>query len=275
MDIITWPGGKTRLLPEIVRLIPHDIDTYIEPFVGGGAVFLHLLFNSNINNFVIGDLNPDIYFMWEDLKNDCDDVYEYYCDVRERYINTTSREDAKYMYNSVRKEFNDICHSPYRTALFIFLSKTCMNGLWRTNKSGYFNQSCGTNKPSGLEYDKLKNLSYKLKNVHIWYGDYHGVIPYIKDGSFVYLDPPYKQTEKTNDVKYVNGEIFTDDDQVRLKKFCDKIIRYGGHFLQSNSDCKFFDDLYSDYDIFRVDIRRNVSANRAYRKSIKEILISG
>lgn len=275
MNIINWPGSKKRLLAQIVKYIPQDIDTYIEPFVGSGVVFIYLLFNSNINNFIIGDLNPDIYFLWEDIKNNVDTVYEYYEDLREKYVCLENRDDVKRMYNSIRKEFNNIAHSPYRTSLFILLSNTCMNGLWRTNKSGYLNQTCGTKKPIKLEYDELSQLSSKLKDVHIWYGDYHGVIPYVKSGAFVYLDPPYKQAEKTNDVKYVNGEIFTDDDQVSLKKFCDKIIRCGGHFLQSNSDCKFFDDLYSDYDIFRVDIKINVSANRAYRKSVKEILISG
>lgn len=303
--MIKWVGGKTQLLDKLVPLIPEDSEVYVELFLGGGALLLNQLENNkNIKLFIVNDLNtnlidtyncikyPGSYFLLvEQLKrleeqfNSSDKKKEYYYERRKEYnylISSSSKIHNKMDDNASYS----ISQRVRKSALFMFLNKTCFNGLYRVNKKGEMNSPFNNAKYYHPDFINLDNL-HKLflnKDVHFINKSYSDALEDIEyllkkeklDKCFFYLDPPYKAVSKNiSEVQYTS-EGFGDKEQEELKNFCDLLNERGYKFLESNSDpidCKFFDNLYSKYKIKRVKATRRINSNGNDRGAINEILI--
>ena len=281
---VKWVGGKTQLLKEIENLIPNDITnskfTYVEPFVGGGAVLFWVLQKyKNIDKVVINDINLDLINSYLTVKNNVNELILILKEWEYEYNMLNNRID--YYYDK-RKLFNSrTLNSLYQSALFIFLNKTCFNGLYRVNKKNEFNVPMGSYKnPTICDVKNLRAVSDILKDVIILNGDFEDTLKYAYNNTIFYLDPPYKPLTKTSSFTSYSKLNFNDDEQVRLSKFCKNINNQNSKFILSNSDVKsidnndFFDKLYSGFKFKKVLAKRSINSNPNKRGELTELLIT-
>lgn len=288
---IKWAGGKGQLLTEIRKRYPIGLETnikkYCEPFVGGGAVLFDILSNYSIEEVLINDINSELINTYrqiiENLKYLVNDLKK----IEESYILLESEERKLYYYKK-RERFNYLKLNGNektnieKAVLFIFLNKTCFNGLFRVNKKGNFNVPMGSyKKPLICDEENLIKISKLLKNVKIKNGSYEECISFIDEKTFVYIDPPYRPLTATANFTSYTENNFNDEEQIKLKKFIDSITTKRGKVLLSNSDPKnennddnFFDDLYNKYIIERVYAKRFINSKAENRGEITELLIS-
>ena len=280
---IKWVGGKTQLLEQLEALLPADFDewrdvTYIEPFVGGGAMLFYMLrAHSNIQTAVINDINPDLTTCYKVVRDHPSELVEALQQIQTEYYALTSEDERKAFFMLRRDEFNTKSLDPLRnTTLFFFLNRTCFNGLFRVNKAGLFNVPFGRyNRPQICDAKTIYADSKLLQKVKIFTGDYQQIFPFAEGKTLFYFDPPYRPLNNTSSFNDYAKEAFNDLAQIRLKEFCDTVAASGYHFMLSNSDCQdgFFDDLYSPYIIERVWASRSVNANASKRGKLTEILV--
>lgn len=241
---IKWAGGKTQLLDKILPLVPDNIDTYVEPFVGGGGVLSKILDNPQIKMVYINDLNTSLVITYTAIKNDVTALMQKLDELTAEFNSYGTDEERKEMYYRVRDGFNNIRNSDALidiAALFIFINKTCFNGLYRENKRGRFDTPFNGTKHITL-YDRQNLLDWHtaLQKCIIYNESYERVNPDIDySKSFWYLDPPYKNT-----FTGYNSSGFSDADQEQLKNYVDILTDRGAKVLESNSDCEYFDRLY-------------------------------
>ncbi len=283
---IKWAGGKSQLLNDIRAKYPEKIDKYCEPFVGGGAVLLDVLANFQPKEVLINDINAELANTYSQIKNSVDELIEMLSEMQETFW-AKNDNDRKVMYFAKRERFNDLKVNGdeqinlEKAALFIFLNKTCFNGLYRVNRKGLFNVPIGSyKKPPICDAENLKLISGLLKNVQIKCGDYSKCADFIDENTFVYIDPPYRPLTATASFTSYSENEFGDKQQIELGKFVDEISAKGAKVLISNSDPKnsdesdsFFDDLYSNYTIIRVSAKRMINSKATGRGSINELLI--
>lgn len=285
---IKWVGGKSQLIEQLEALLPADFDkkedvTYIEPFVGGGAMLFYMLrTHENIRHAVINDINPDLTACYNTVRDRPDELIRSLASLQEDYHSVENEEAKKAYYLRMRDRFNAKPANPIEnTTLFIFLNRTCFNGLYRVNKAGKFNVPCGRyERPLICDADTILTDSRLLQRVTILTGDFEQTFGYISGNTFFYLDPPYRPLSDTSSFNDYAKEAFNDEAQIRLKHFCDRLRHADIPFMLSNSDClgangtdRFFDDLYEDYDISRVWASRSINANGAKRGKLTEILV--
>lgn len=285
---IKWVGGKSQLIEQLEALLPADFDrkentTYIEPFVGGGAMLFHMLqTHKNIHRAVINDINPDLTTCYKTVRDRPDELIRSLATIQEDYYSVKSEEAKKVYYLHMRDRFNAKPADPIEnTTLFFFLNRTCFNGLYRVNKAGKFNVPCGRyERPLICDAETIYADSQLLQRVIILTGDFEQTFEYISGNAFFYFDPPYRPLSNTSSFNDYTKEAFNDAAQIRLKHFCDRLQDIKIPFMLSNSDClgkngtdRFFDDLYEDYNIDRVWASRNVNANGAKRGKLTEILV--
>lgn len=285
---IKWVGGKSQLIEQLTNLLPADFDnwkdvTYIEPFVGGGAMLFHMLQNHpNITHAVINDINTDLITCYKTIRDNPHELINALKKTQQEYYSLTSEEERKAYFLASRDRYNEKdLDAIENTVKFIFLNRTCFNGLYRVNKSGSFNVPFGryTNPQICDEVTILKD-SELLKRVSILNVDFEGTFEYAKGNTLFYFDPPYRPLSDTSSFNDYTKDSFNDDAQIRLKEYCDKIDESGFKFMLSNSDCKgkneedmFFDILYRDYNIERVWASRSINANPQKRGKLTEILV--
>ena len=251
---VKWVGGKRQLLPEIRKHYPKaftepnampKIDTYIEPFVGGGAVLFDILTTCPKNNLpkriVINDLNETLILTYKMIQKKVNDVIAillklekqfYYAKNIDEYHNT--KDNLKNYYNTIRDKYNhEALSDPEKAAYFIFLNRTCFNGLYRLNKNGEFNVPLGKqNRPTLCDTANLKAVSKVLKGVTIINTDYKTCIAtYLTPNSFIYIDPPYRPLNDTSNFTAYTAGKFTDDNQKELADTINDINAYGAQFL--------------------------------------------
>ncbi len=285
---IKWVGGKGQLIEQLEALLPADFDrwenvTYIEPFVGGGAMLFHMLQNhKNIKTAVINDINADLTTSYKVVRDNPTELVDSLKEIQHEYYLLKSEEERKQFYMLIRDEFNTKSLSPIRnTTLFFFLNRTCFNGLYRVNKSGLFNVPFGRyEKPTICDPITIYADSELLQNVEIMTGDYQQTFDRAQGRTLFYFDPPYRPLSDTSSFNDYAKEAFNDLAQIRLKEFCDRVNEAGFHFMLSNSDCKgknekdnFFDVLYEAYKIERVWASRNINSNPNKRGKLTEILV--
>ena len=280
---IKWVGGKTQLIDQLETLLPADFDkwenvTYIEPFVGGGAMLFYMLqTHSNIKSAIINDINPDLTTCYKVVRDFPQELVDSLKEIQKEYYSLQSEESRKNYYLKMRDEFNTKQLNPIRnTTLFFFLNRTCFNGLYRVNKSGLFNVPFGRYEtPTICDANTIFADSELLKNVKILTGDYQQTLAYAEGKTLFYFDPPYRPLNNTSSFNDYTKEAFNDLAQRRLKEFCDQVEAAGHKFMLSNSDCKdmFFDDLYLPYIIDRVWAARSVNANPNKRGNLQEIVV--
>ncbi|MCB0701544.1 MAG: DNA adenine methylase [Candidatus Kapaibacterium sp.] len=286
---LKWAGGKTQLIEDIKGQIPSTFTsksfTFIEPFVGSGAVLFWILQSyPNIKKAIINDINTDLtncYFTIKDNVLDLIEMLEFW----ELEYHSISNDDIKkkeYYYQK-RELFNTrVSQQTIQSALFIFLNRTCFNGLYRVNRNNEFNVPIGSyKKPQICNKPNLLAVSKLLKDVIILNGDYSDTLSYSSENTLFYLDPPYKPLSNTSSFNSYAKEEFDDSEQIRLKHFCDTLNENGHQWILSNSDVKgkdpkdnFFDDLYSEFKINRVTARRSINANPSKRGKLTELLIT-
>lgn len=293
---LKWVGGKGQLLEIIDHNLPdkikrhNKIDRYIEPFVGGGAVFFYLIKSYNVKNIYLNDFNKELILTYNVIKNNPLELIKLLSDIQKKFISKNNEERKEYYY-SIRKKFNveleRFNFNEYnekwieRASYLIFLNKTCFNGLFRVNKKGEFNVPMGRYKtPKICDEKNIIEVSKALKNTNILNRDFQEIEEFIKKNSFVYMDPPYRPIKSTSNFNSYSTNDFNDDEQIRLSEFYKKISDLGAYVLLSNSDPKnfnpkddFFDDLYKDYHIERVNAKRMINRDGKSRGSIKEILV--
>lgn len=282
---IKWAGGKNQLLNELAKKLPfenyNNITKYAEPFVGGGAVLFYILNNYNIKEVYISDINSKLIVTYKIIKKNVDELIIKLEKIQEEYLRL-DENSRKIYYLEKRKEFNLSNLNDIDIAtLFIFLNKTCFNGLYRVNKKGEFNVPMGKyKKPLICDRENLKQVSNKLKNVKIICGDYKKSIKFIDSDTFVYFDPPYRPINITSSFTAYTKDSFTDDEQIELAKYIYKLTKKGAKIMLSNSDPKnvnkndtFFDKLYNKYNIFRVKAKRTINSNASSRGEIYELVI--
>ena len=282
---LKWAGGKGQLLNKIELIYPFDenITKYAEPFVGGGAVLFDILNKYDLNEIYISDINSELINTYKVIQNNIEELIYLLWEYHNEYIYLDD-EDRKIYYNYKRDLFNEMdttLDSIRKAALMIFLNKTCFNGLYRVNKQGLFNVPMGKyKKPCICDEENLRNISAKLQNVEIVCGDYRESRDFIDNHTFVYFDPPYRPITKTSNFTSYNKDSFTDDNQIELGKFVDEMDKRGAKIAISSSDPKnidpkdnFIDDIYSKYNIKRVEANRMINSKGNSRGKINELLI--
>jgi DNA adenine methylase len=286
---IKWVGGKTQLISSIEQALPkglRDIPelTYVEPFVGGGAMLFWALNNlKNISKAVINDINSDLTTAYQTIRDNAGDLVLELKIIEKEYNSLQTEDSRKDFFLMQREKFNTKQLNNFEnTALFIFLNRTCFNGLYRVNSKGLFNVPFGkyTN-PTICDESTIFADSEVLQKVEILTGDFEQTIYYATENSLFYLDPPYKPLSETSSFTSYAKQEFNDDEQIRLKEFCDELDERGYTWVLSNSDVKsnspsnnFFDDLYHQYKINRVWASRSVNANPEKRGKLTELLIT-
>ena len=261
--IMKWAGGKTQMLGDIMPKIPQKYGKYIEPFIGGGALFFAL----SPDKAIIADSNPELINMYRQVADNVEAVISYlkkYKNTKEDFYEVRSLDWFK-----LKKE-----EAAART---IYLNKTCFNGLYRVNSAGQFNSPYGRyNNPAIENRPAIRALAkYLSGNIKILCGDYELALQNLDKDSFVYLDPPYMPiSSSASFTGYTEGG-FDYNEQLRLKNNCDKLASQGIKFLESNSDCEEIRELYKDYKIISVSANRSINSRADRRGAIKEVLIDG
>ena len=298
MDVkpfIKWVGGKSQLLTDINSGLPKNIDnitTYIEPFIGGGAVMFDIVPKmKNVEKVIINDLNSKLINVYRNIKDNHEQLITKLIELETEYLNY-NKKGKEEMFYLIREKFNEhkkiysdkdpvfyISNAVY----FIFLNKTCFNGLFRVNKRGQFNVPFGKYANPTICNAKILRADSELlqsARVEIYQGDYNKTIDHIEGLTFVYLDPPYRPLDATSSfTSYAKGD-FNDDDQRALAAFCQQLSDRGCLWMESNADCSaknpedtFFEDLYKNYRIERVYASRAINANPSKRGKLTELLI--
>jgi DNA adenine methylase Dam len=260
---LKWAGGKTQLIPALLKFIPKTFNNYIEPFIGGGALF----FNLNHTTSVISDLNEELIITYECVRNNVNAVIE----LLDEFIN-----EEQYFYK-VRSLDTAKLTNFERAARLIYLNKTCFNGLYRVNKKGQFNVPY--NKRIGDKfYDKevLLNASSRLKNTKIVHADYKVVLQkHTKKNDFIFLDPPYQPVGEYSDFKRYTKEFFYEKDQEELADYFRRLVKKGCKVILTNSAHPFILDLYKDFQIEIFDSKRLISSNPNTRTGQDIVVLGG
>jgi len=292
--LIKWAGGKKRLASiieaESLKKIDFDnIDTYVEPFAGGASVFLYLATKYNFKRQVIMDINPALINLYRQTRDNVTDLM-YGLDIVENEYNNLSIEDLdekKAYFYDIREQFNEELVSEHsdllkQAILFILLNKTDFNGLYRVNSKGLFNVPFGQRKTVHLyDRDNMQKFSKLLQNTDILLGDYQQSRKYAGERTFFYFDPPYRPLSDSASFTSYAKSSFNDEAQVNLANYVKDISKMGSHFTLSNSDPHqsdenddFFDNLYSDFTITRIQASRLISAKTRGRGNVSELLIT-
>lgn len=288
---VKWAGGKSQLLNQLDTFLPARIYnedfTYIEPFVGGGAMLFHMLKNfSHIKKVIINDINEDLIKAYNIIKNNPYSLIKILKNLEYDFLSIPTDEEKKNKFLENREIYNQHnLDDVTNTAYFIFLNRTCFNGLYRVNRRGEFNVPFGKYKNPQICNDNIILAdSAALNNCEVIAvnGDYSGIADFITENSltFMYLDPPYRPLSSTSSfTSYAKGD-FNDNDQIRLANFVGEIVNQNCLWMLSNSDCSaknpndlFFENLYNDFSINRVHASRSINANPSKRGKLTELLI--
>lgn len=286
---LKWAGGKTQLINDIEKALPKDLYknkfTYVEPFVGSGAVLFWMLNNfPNLQKAVINDINQDLINTYKTIATRPKELISILQILQNEFHGLEGQDEPKKEYYYSKRELYNTKKEEQsgQAALFIFLNRTCFNGLYRVNRKNEYNVPMGSYKrPTICDKENILAVSQALQKVEILCGDYQETLHYASNNSLFYFDPPYKPLSETSSFNSYAKDEFNDAEQIRLRDFCHKLDALNHTWILNNSDVKgkvendnFFDDLYSDYNIQRVNARRNINSNAEKRGQLKELLIT-
>jgi len=269
---IKWVGGKRGLLEQILPLFPKKFNNYYEPFVGGGAVFFELFSKGLLKNkkIILSDINSELVNSYNIVKNN---PFELIAKL-EKYKEQHSKEFYYQIRELDRKEDYKNLSNLERATRFIYLNKTCFNGLYRVNKKGYFNTPIGSYKnPNIVDHNVILSASEALQNVIIKHQSFKEILKETKKDDFVYFDPPYYPLNETSNFTSYNSNCFLEDEQFELFEVFEKLSDKGVKVVQSNSNTKFIKDLYKDYNVKIVHANRFINSKSNGRGKITEVVI--
>lgn len=288
---IKWAGGKGSLIPQLKTYYPSELDngmieTYIEPFVGGGAVLIDMLQNYQIKKAYAFDINEELINCYNVIKINVDELVKALSKIEKEYLSldTEGRKEFYYNkrdeYNSYRLQESEV--SVKKALEFIFLNRTCFNGLYRVNKNGDFNVPIGSYKnPSVCDKQNLKALSKLLQNVEFKCGSYIESTKFANENTFVYFDPPYRPLNITSSFTSYTKEDFDDEEQKQLGEFYKELDNKNSKLMLSNSNPKntnsedtFFEDIYKGFNINEVYAKRMINSDASNRGTISELIIT-
>jgi len=294
---LKWAGGKTQLLPQLRQLYPPQLKTgalktYVEPFLGGGAVFFDVMQNYNIESAFLCDANPELILIYQVVQQQIDDLITKLQNYAETYLQKPPEGRKEYYYQvrtQLNQQLDEIDFAEFselwidRAAMHLFLNKTCYNGLFRLNSRGQFNTPHGRYKnPRIVDEENLRAASSLLQRAQIRRGDFADCESMVDDSTFVYFDPPYRPLNNTSYFTSYSARVFDDAEQQRLARFYAKLAHSTDALLMlSNSDPtnedendRFFDELYQEFYIHRVSAQRNINSKVAKRGAIRELVIT-
>jgi len=288
---VKWAGGKGSLIPQLNNFYPYElkngiIERYIEPFVGGGAVLIDILQKYDIQEVYAFDINIDLINSYNVIKSNVEELINNLKQMEAEYLQLGQEERKNYFYN-IRNEYNNYEleeneQNIQRAAQFIYLNRTCFNGLYRVNKNGKFNVPIGSYKnPTICDEENLRQLSQLIQNVQFQYGDYSKSMEYVTENTFVYFDPPYRPLNVTSGFTSYTKEDFNDNNQRELATFYGELNERNAKLMLSNSNPKninkedtFFDNIYQGFNINQIQASRMINANSNGRGKISEILVT-
>jgi DNA adenine methylase len=262
--IVKWVGGKRQLMFELLKNMPENYNRYFEPFIGGGALFFEL----QPDNAYISDMNEELINLYQVVR---DNVDELVADLQKHDI---SKEYFMEIRNIDRTEEYENWSDIQKASRFIYLNRTCFNGMYRVNSKGEFNVPFGHYKnPRILDENNLINCSNLLQRTEIKHADFSEILKKVKKDDFVYFDPPYVPLSETSSFTSYTKDGFDMDMQFKLRDVCDELDTMGVKFLLSNSDTKLVNELYENYNIKKVFASRQINANADGRGKITEVLV--
>ena len=267
--VLKWVGGKRQLLNDIIPMIPKNCSTYVEPFIGGGAV----LFELQPKKAIINDFNSELINVYTVIRDYPEELIK---ELQFHKENNTSEYFYTVREYDRKPDFFSKMTSVQKAARVIYLNKTCYNGLYRVNSAGQFNSPYGKYKnPNIVNETVIRAMSkyFNENNIVIKNGDFKDALKGLRRGAFVYLDPPYMPISSSSSFTGYTENGFNEKKQRELKKLCDKLDEKGIKFLQSNSDCEFIRDLYSGYKIKTIKAKRAINSKGNSRGEINEVLI--
>jgi DNA adenine methylase len=291
-----WAGGKGQLIEKLANLFPYEMNTgitkkYAEPFIGGGALFFFVAQTySQIEKFYISDVNQELVLAYKTIQADVEGLISFLEKLENKYHSLDSSGQKDFYYKQ-RERFNqNLLHFDFkkfqpgwieRTSEIIFLNRTCFNGLFRVNSKGEFNVPFGDYKnPKICDVENLRAVSALLQKAEIELGDFTVSEKFIDSSTFVYFDPPYRPLSKTASFTSYSKFEFGDSAQKRLAEYFVLLSKRKAKLMLSNSDPKnenpedhFFEDLYKDFRIERVDASRMINSDASKRGKIKELVI--
>ncbi len=288
---VKWAGGKSSLISQLTNFFPFElkdgiINKYVEPFVGGGAVLINILQKYDVKEAYAFDINRDLINCYNVIKENVDELIKE-LEIKEKEFIKLESEDRQAHFYNIRKEYNSYKLKENelnikRAGEFIFLNRTCFNGLYRVNKNGEFNVPCGKYKnPTICDSSNLRKLSYLIRNVVFQYGDYKKSEKYVDNNTFVYFDPPYRPLSITSGFTSYTKEDFNDENQKELANYFGKLDEKNAKLMLSNSNPKntnkddsFFEDIYKGFNINEISAKRMINANAKGRGEISELLIT-
>jgi len=284
---VKWAGGKRQIVHHLFNNMPKEVikDSesfiYIEPFVGGGALFFHLVSKGfKFRKVILNDINKDLMNAYRIIKEKPYELIKELEKITNEFFSLNEEERKKYYYqarelfNKLKKEENNLIKS---SALFIFLNKTCYNGLFRVNKRGNFNVPYGRYRnPKIFDKRNLLKISKVLRNVILLNEDFEAIEEYVDDKTFIYFDPPYKPINKTSSFTSYNSKEFDDKEQIRLSEFFKKLDKKGAKLMLSNSCVlDFFNKLFSGFKIKKINARRMINSKGDKRsQEVCELIIT-
>jgi len=273
---VKWVGGKRGLLSQIIPLLPKKFNNYFEPFVGGGALFFKLYSQGKLKDkgVFLSDINSELINTYNVIKNNPLQLIE--------ELKVFKQNHSKEQYYKVRswdREDNFLKRSDIaRASRFIYLNKTCFNGLYRVNKKNQNNVPMGRKKeknkePNICDIQTILNSSKALQNVNILNTSYKEVLKRASKDDLVYFDPPYYPLTQTANFTSYSNFIFLEEEQMELYKIFKKLNKKGCKVLHTNSNTKFIRDLYKDFEIKNIFANRFINSNSKKRGKISEALI--
>ncbi|MDH5721030.1 MAG: DNA adenine methylase [Spirochaetia bacterium] len=258
---LKWAGGKRQLLSEIINSLPEDFNYYFEPFLGGGAVFFALGAKKNI----LADSNEDLINVYKVVQNNVENLIH---ELKKH------KNEKEYYYEIRDLKPGDLSYIE-RASRFIFLNKTCYNGLYRVNSRGIFNVPFGSYKnPQICDNENLRASAVKLQNVEILCAQYDETVRAAKKNDFVYFDPPYEPVSASSNFVQYEKNGFTRKDQIRLHETFSMLTKNGVKCMLSNSSAPFIKKLYKEYNIKKVQAARFINSAAEKRGKIEELLIT-
>lgn len=266
---VKWAGGKGQLLEQFKPLFPKKFTRYVEPFVGSGAVFFYIIQKFKPNEVIISDINEELINAYEIVRDDVENLIAELKMHKKKHM-----EKGKSYYLKVRALNPNDLSKLQRAARFIYLNKTCFNGLYRVNSKGKFNVPMGSYKnPDVVQSERLRLVSSLLKDVTIKVMSFEKVLNLAKKGDFVYFDPPYYPLNRNSFTTYTKDN-FLENEQKLLAQIFNKLDKKGCSVMLSNSDTDFIKDLYPGYNVNLVRATRMINCNKDKRGPINEVVIT-
>ena len=268
---VKWLGGKTKLLPQLTAMRPDFYEKYYEPFIGGGALF----FSLTPSRAVINDLNPHLVNLYTQVRDNLDTLLLKTNELIDVYTELEN-EARSALYYLLRDEFNERTDDDiWGAALFLFLNKTCYNGVYRENAKGKFNVPFGRRTTTSLhDLESIKQASNVLQGTEIITGNYVDALATADRGDFIYLDPPYVPLNATSNFTQYVGSNFGNDEHLKLRDVFEELDKRGCLLMMSNSDTPIVRNLYKNFNQMEVLADRAVNCKIQGRGKITELVIT-